>query len=345
LPSSPNTLLASAPPAEGWLWLALDEGLWVFRDGSVYDVQPEGIDVTYLAITSPPEIFSRQIKTGAFDIAEMSLAMYFTRKAGGDFPFIALPVFPARVFRHAYIFVNRDLGIEQPRDLEGRRIGVQQYRQTAATWVRGILQHEYDVDLSTMIWVEGGVNAPRPPDADMDILPAGKNIDITSAPAGKSINELLIEGDIAAYFGARKPNALNTHPNIERLFPKYREVERDYYRRTGIFPIMHTLVMREALYRENAWVAESMYKALEESKRWALERMGFSGTMSYMVPWLNTEMDEIEELFGGDPYPYGLESNRNTLETLMQYLVDQGFVERPGPAIEDMFTPIVAWSE
>ena len=108
---------------------------------------------------------------------------------------------------------------------------------------------------------------------------------------------------------------------------------------------MHTLVMREALYRENAWVAESMYKALEESKRWALERMGFSGTMSYMVPWLNTEMDEIEELFGGDPYPYGLESNRNTLETLMQYLVDQGFVERPGPAIEDMFTPIVAWSE
>lgn len=314
---------------------ALDRGI----------VQAEGIEVTYLGITSPPEIFARQIKTNAFDISEMSLAMYFTRKAGGDFPFIALPVFPARVFRHGYIFVNRDAGIEKPRDLEGKRIGVQQYRQTAATWVRGILQHEYEVDLSTMTWVEGGVNAPRPPDPDMDILPAGKQIDITSAPAGKSINDLLIAGDVAAYFGARKPDAVNTHPNIQRLFPNYREVERDFYRRTGIFPIMHTMVMGEEFYRENVWVAESMYKALEESKRWALDHMRFSGTMRYMVPWLNTEMDEIDEIFGGDPYPYGLEANRKNLETLMQYLVDQGFVAEPRPAIEDMFTPIVAWSE
>jgi 4,5-dihydroxyphthalate decarboxylase len=265
-------------------------------------VQPTGIDVTFLPVQSPPEIFARMIKTDAFDISEMSLSYYFNLRSKGAFPYVALPVFPARIFRHSYIFVNRALGITAPKDLEGKRIGVQQYRQTAATWIRGILRHEYGVDLARCTWVEGGVNVARPPDADMDLRPEGR-LEIVSAPAGKSINDLLLSGEVAAYFGARAPKAFQTNRDIVRLFPNYREIEREFYQRTGIFPIMHTLVMREALHREKPWIAENMVKALEESKAWALSHMRFTGTNRYMVPWLNQEMEEIDALFGGDPYP------------------------------------------
>ncbi len=304
----------------------------------------EGIDITFLGIQSPPEIFARQIKTDAFDISEMSLSLYLTLRAGGNFPYIALPVFPARAFRHAYIFVNRDFSISTPKDLEGKRIGVQQYRQTAASWIRGLLHNEYDVDLSTCTWVEGGVNAPRPPDKDMDLRPSDE-IDIASAPAGQSINDLLISGNVAAYFGARAPRSLATHKNIDRLFPDYRDVERAYYKKTGIYPIMHTLVIRESLHLEKPWVAENIVQACQESKRWALSHMRFTGTMRYMVPWLNHEVEEIDALFGGDPYPYGIEPNIKTIETLMQYLVEQGFIAAPSPDVRNMFVPIVAWSE
>ena len=308
-------------------------------------VQPTGIDVTYLANESPPEIFARMIKTNAFDISEMSLAMYFTLKSKGDFPYIALPVFPCRVFRHAYIYVNRDAGITQPKDLEGKKIGVQQYRQTAATWVRGILQNEYDVDMSGMTFVEGGVNVSRPPDKDLDIMP-DKKIDIFSAPSGKSINDLLINGDVAAYFGARQPDCYKTHDNIARLFPDYRKEERKFFDRTGIFPIMHCLVMNEEMHRQNPWIAENMVKAFEESKQWALDRMRFTGTIRYMVPWLNHEIEEVDGMFAkGDPYPMGVEANRVTLEMLMKYLVDQSFVADPSPKVDNMFTRIVGWAE
>ena len=225
-------------------------------------VQPVGIDVTFLGVQSPPEIFARMIKTNAFDISEMSLSSYFNQRSKGFFPFIALPVFPCRVFRHAYIYVNRDAGITEPKDLEGKKIGVQQYRQTAATWIRGILTQEYDVDFSDVTWIEGGVNAPRPPDPDMDLMP-GRDIQITSAPSDKSINDLLKSGEVAAYFGARQPDCYRTQDNIVRLFPNYREVERDFYDRTGMFPIMHTLVMREDLHQEKPWIAENMVQAFE----------------------------------------------------------------------------------
>jgi 4,5-dihydroxyphthalate decarboxylase len=308
-------------------------------------VRPVGIDITYLDFQSPPEIFARMIKTQAFDISEMSLSSYFNLRAKGNFPFLALPVFPCRLFRHAYIFLNKEAGIRSPKDLEGQRIGVQQYRQTAATWIRGILSSEYKVDLSDVTWVEGGVNVARPPDADMDLMPCA-TINLASAPRGKSINDLLITGEIAAYFGARVPASFPSESHIVRLFPNYRQVEREYYFKNGIFPIMHTLVIREELHRKNPWIAENMFQAFEASKRWALEHMRFTGTMRYMVPWLNHEIEEMNEMFGGgDPYPNGLEANRKTLETLMGYLVDQAFVEGPTPAIDDFFIPIVGWLE
>ena len=178
----------------------------------------------------------------------------------------------------------------------------------------------------------------------MDLRPSHK-IDIASAPAGQSINELLVSGNLAAYFGARTPASLATHKKIGRLFPDYRDVERTYYRKTGIYPIMHTLVIRESLHLEKPWVAENIVKACQESKRWALSHMRFTGTMRYMVPWLNYEVEEIDALFGGDPYPYGIEPNLKAIETLMQYLVEQGFIATPPPDVRKMFVPMVAWAE
>lgn len=307
-------------------------------------VQPEGIDITCLQIQSPPEIFSRMVKTNAFDMCEMSLSTYVTRRSRGAFPFIALPVFPSRLFRHAYIYVNREQGITEPSDLNGKCVGVQEYGQTAAVWIRGILQHRHGVDLSSIRWVEGGVNAPRVPDDEMDLRPlASPNLE--PAPVDKSINDLLVDGDIVAYLGARQPDALGVDPAIDRLFPDYRQAERDYFQATGIFPIMHTIVIREALHAQHPWIAESMFKAFQAAKAWTLAHMGFTGTMVYMIPWLNSEMDEIRELFDGDPYPYGLAANRSTLDTFLEYLVEQGFVAEPKSALEALFTPIVGWTE
>src|SRR5579871_2023236 len=228
-------------------------------------VQAEGLDLTYLAIQSPPEIFARMVHKYSFEVAEMSTSLYLTRRAQGDFPFVALPIFPSRLFRHGFIFINTDAHIGSPKDLEGKRVGVAEYRQTAAVWIRGILQHEYGVALDRINWLEGGVNAPRQPDTMMDIRP-DEAISLGFIPEGKTLSQMLAAGEIDAMIGARQPFSLGVSPKVARLFPNYREVEREYYRKTGIFPIMHTLVMQEHLYQQKPWIAESLYKAFEESK-------------------------------------------------------------------------------
>ena len=163
-------------------------------------------------------------------------------------------------------------------------------------------------------------------------------------PEDKTLNDMLEAGEIDAYFGARRPAAMDKGKNVVRLFPDYRQREKDFYRRTGFHPIMHTLVIREDLYREQPWVPESLYKAIDESKKWILKQMRFSGAQRSMLPWLHEEIAEMDELMGTDPWPYGLEKNRLILEAFMQYLVDQHFIEGPAK-IDDMFTPIINWTE
>jgi len=306
-------------------------------------VQPEGIDLRYIAIQSPPEIFARMVKTRSFDAAEMSLAHYLMMRTRGTFPFVAIPVFPSRLFRHGYIFVGKRAGIATPSDLAGKRVGVQEYRQTAGVWIRGILKDEYGVDLDSIRWFEGGVNAPRRPDSEMDLRPV-KDLPIQIIPDDRSLNDMLEAGEIDAYFGARRPRALDHGQNVARLFPDYRERERAYYRKTGIHPIMHTIVLREELHREQPWVAESLFKACQASKRWAFDQMRFSGAQRFMLPWLYDEIAEMDALFGDDPWPYGIEANRQTLDTFMRYLVDQHFLENRVP-VDTLFAPIVSWSE
>lgn len=313
------------------------EGL---RDGTI---QPEGIDLRYIPIQSSPEIFARMIKTNSFDIAEMSLAHYLIMRSRGEFPFVAIPVFPSRVFRHGYIYINRNAGISGPKDLEGKRVGVQEYRQTAGVWVRGILQHEYNVDLLTIHWVEGGVNTPRAEDEDMDLRPV-RELSLEIIPADRTLNDMLESGEIDAYYGARRPDALDNGENVDRLFPDYRAQEKAYYEKTGFHPVMHTLVMPEELYREHPWVPESLLKACEASKKLAIENMRYSGAQRLMLPWLFDEIAEMQALMGDNAWAYGIERNRPLLEAFMGYLVEQAFLEKPSP-IDEMFTPIVGWSE
>jgi 4,5-dihydroxyphthalate decarboxylase len=302
------------------------------------DVRIDGADHTYIAIESPQDIFTRAVRHGAFDVAEMSMAYYVTRFARGNFPFRAIPVFPSRMFRHSYIFVNTDAGITSPRDLEGKRVGLWDYHHTAAVWIRGMLHDEHGVRPETITWLEGGVNAPRKHDPTMH-LRSDKDISVSFVGEDKALGNMLAAGEIDALLGAVRPDAFGTSPKVSRLFPDVRATETDYVRRTGIFPIMHTLVVREPLHRAHPWLAESLFDAFERAKHWSRMRTSFPGTLRYMLPWLQDDLEEIEAVFGGDPWPYGIAANRATLETFVAYMVDQGFIEQ-APSIDELFLPI-----
>ena len=302
-------------------------------------VKIEGVDATYIAIQSGPEIFRRMIKNHEFDVSEMSASTYLSARSKGGFPFIAIPVFPSKVFRHSYVFINKTSGIEKPSDLAGRRVGMMGYQQTAAVWIRGMLQEDYGLDLRSVRWLDGGSDAPFSGGGKEVKIPHGINIEVI--PDHIAMSELLATGEINAMLGARHPASFGKSPDIVRLFPNYREVERDYFRRTAIFPIMHTLVIREALHEEHSWLASSLFKAFTQAKAAADRDMRFSGAMKYALPWLHNDIDEIDALFGGDPFCYGLDENRTSLAALARYLHDQGFVDRTID-IDKIFAPIIA---
>lgn len=290
-------------------------------------VRPEGIDLNYLAIKSPPEIFARMLDLESFDASEMSLSQYLTLRASGDFRFMALPLFPSRVFRHGFIFVTN--GIRHPKELEGRRVGVPEYWQTAAVWIRGILAHQYGVDVESFQWYEGGVEVP------LSAAERRARKERVGGPRPRLIgedrclNEMLAKGELDAVIGARKPSCVGREPGVGRLFEDYRRVEADYYRETGIFPVMHTFVVRAGVLERHPWVAESLFKAFSESKAWCMEQMRFTGTIRYTLPWLFQDIEEIDEIFDGDPWVDGLGRNRSLLQTFAGYLHQQGLIREP----------------
>jgi len=300
------------------------------------DIKPDGIDLNFLAIDNPREIFDRMSNRLEFDACEMSSSEFVSRYAAKKLPFVALPVFASRVFRHGFIVVNRKF-ITSAKDLAGKRIGVPLYTQTAAIFVRGLMQHDLGVDLSTIEWVQGAVNEPGAY-GNPSVMPLLKPIKITPNQSGKSLSDLLAAGEIHAIIGSNMPRALKRHPDVARLFPDYRAREKDYYRRTKIFPIMHLVVIRNDIYEQHPFVATSLYNAFGAAKDWAREKMRFPGTLRYMLPWLPDDIEEIDELFGGDCWPYGVEPNRPTLEALVSYMVEQGLIAEPIP-IEKLFVP------
>lgn len=283
------------------------------------EVKPDGFEIEMLPMRSPREIFDRVMSGAGFDIAEMSTSEHIANTVLGTSPHVAIPVFPSRVFRHGFIVLNRHAGIRTPRDLAGRRIGVQLYTMTAAIWIRGMLEDDHGVDLSDVTWVQGAVEKagshgnPRPP-------PLLRPIKLEINETGRSLNDLLVDGKIDAYLGAQLPPSLGRHPSLVRLFPDVRATERDYYRRTGIHPIMHLLVIRRPVYEANPWIAKPLYQAFCRAKALAWEQLCFTGASKVMLPWVYDDVAEIDEVFGGEPFAYGLERNRHTLETLVGYM-------------------------
>jgi 4,5-dihydroxyphthalate decarboxylase len=308
--------------------------LEAIRDG---DVVVEGVDLTCITLKSGRDVFDRMVGGREFDVAELSASEFISLLGAGDCPFVAIPVFPSRVFRHGYIFVNTRRGIRAPKDLEGRRIGLPLYTQTAAIWARGHLQHQFGVDLSAIAWVQGAVEKAGThgkPHAPPLLAPVA-----IEQNSGAPLGDLLARGEIDALIGSRSPESFGRHPDVARLFPDHRALERKLYETTKIFPIMHLIAMRRDLHERHRWLATSLYQAFVESKRRALARMRYAGSLAYMLPWLLDEIEEIDEVFGGDAWPYGIKANRATLEALVQYMVEQHFIARP-IAIEDLFVPL-----
>jgi 4,5-dihydroxyphthalate decarboxylase len=273
-----------------------------------------------------------------FDASEMSSTEFITRHVRGNSPLVAIPVFPSRIFRHGMMAINRKSGIKTPKDLEGKRVGLPLYTMTAAVTARGLLQHDYDVDLSTIRWIQGALNKLGS-HGNPTVQPLLKPVQLENNTSGKPLGQMLVDQEIDAIVGSALPDTFHTHPDIERLFPNFREVEKDYYLRTKIFPIMHLIAIRRDVYEKYPFVASSLYNAMLESKNVQLERLRDTGELPYMVPWLFDDMQEIDQVFGGDAFPYGIEPNRPSLEALIMWLHDQGMVPERIP-IESLFVPV-----
>src|SRR5262245_11834633 len=305
------------------------------REGAV---TVEGVDLTCITLKSGRDVFDRMVGGCEFDVAELSASEFISLTGKGDRRFVALPVFPSRVFRHGYVFVNTSVGIKTAKDLEGKRVGLPLYTQTAAVWMRGHLAHQFGVDLATIRWVQGavdGVGTHGKPHAPELLRP----VPIEHNHSGRSLASLLALGEIDALIGSRKPELFGHDPRIARLFPNYRALERELYQTRKIFPIMHLIAIRRELHERHRWLATSLYKAFVESKRRAHARMRYAGSLSTMLPWLQSHVEEVDEVFGGDAWPYGIEPNRPTLEALVQYLAEQDFIAKTIP-LADLFVRI-----
>ena len=297
------------------------------RDGTI---RPEGIELNYVTL-QPAEIFWRMLQYKEFDDSEMSLSNTTSLISDGNSPFVAIPVFPSRVFRHGYFFINTQKGIDGPKDLKGKRGGVPEYSMTAAVYMRGLLEHEYGVKPSDVEWVQGRTDrlGRKLPD----------DIRLTQAPAGTELGDLLERGEIDFLMTANNPLSFRRGAKtVRRLFPNYAEVEKDYYKRTKIYPIMHTVVIKREIYERDPWVALSLYKAFARAKEYSYRLLLETGSPKASFAWLQPMIEEEQEIIGRDWYPYGIESNRPTIEALLQYTHEHGLSARR-LKVEELFAP------
>jgi 4,5-dihydroxyphthalate decarboxylase len=301
-------------------------------------VQPEGIRLNYISL-QPEEIFWRMSNFKEFDVSEMSLSNHVTMVSRGESPFVAIPVFPSRFFRHSCVFVNVDSGITKPEQCKGKRVGVAEYSMTAAVWVRGFLQDDYGVKASDMHWHTGGQEEPGRKERVQLRLPP--EIKLDPIADDKTLNNMLEAGEIDVLIAARNPSCfVKGSPKVRRLFPNYKDVEVDYYRRTKIFPIMHAIVIRREIYEHHPWTARSLYKAFCEAKDRAIEMLNVANPLPYTLPWLIPDRELLRDLFGPDWWPYGIQANRHVLEALIRYMGEQGLLAKP-LTVEDLFAPSV----
>lgn len=303
------------------------------RDGRV---NVEGCAVIFLPLY-PEEIFHRVFHDQEFDVAEMSFSSYIRTVANGDAAYIGVPAFVSRVFRHSGIYVRADSGIERPEDLRGRLVGLPEYQITAVVWMRGLLQHEYGVPPSEVKWRQGGQEqAGRKERTPLKPIPG---IDLQAIPDDKTLVGMLQAGELDALFTARAPSTfLAGKPHIKRLFPDIRAVERAYYQKTKMFPIMHLVGIRKTLAERYPWLPTSIFKSFMQAKELAMIDLHDVNALQVTLPWLDAETADTEALMGKDFWKYGVKENLAEIEALTQYSFEQGLSSRKVD-VSELFAP------
>lgn len=303
------------------------------RDGRV---NVEGCDVTFLPLY-PEEIFHRAFNYQEFDVCEISFSSYIRTIADGTAPYIGIPAFVSRVFRHSGIYIRADSGIEKPEDLRGKRIGLPEYQITAVVWMRGILQHEYGVHPNEIQWRQGGQEqAGRKERTPLKPIPG---IDLQTIPEDRTLVEMLEKGELDALFTARAPSSfLSGKPHIKRLFSDVRAVEQQYYKKTKIFPIMHLVGLRRSLAEKYPWLPASLFKAFIQAKAIATTDLHDVNALLVTLPWLVAEAIDTEQLMGKDFWRYGVKQSLHEIEALTQYSFEQGLSSRK-VGVDELFAP------
>ena len=295
------------------------------KDGTV---QPEGIELRFIDLPVE-EIFFRQGSFLEFDASEIGMSQLMLRDPR-QLPFVAIPAFVSRMFRHSCIFVNPERGIRCPEDLRGKRIGVPEYPMAAAIWVRGLLADDYGVTPDQIEWFTGGLETPGRVAKVKIELPS--DIHVQAIPSNETLNVWLESGRLDGYVGPRAPKT----DRVARLFPNFENVEADYFRRTGVYPIMHCVAIRRELYEREPWVAQSLYKSFVAAKDVALREMDQTSSLQTMLPWMHAMLASTKTLMGPDIYPYGVDASRKTLETMARYCREQHLVPQTA-AIDELF--------
>lgn len=297
-------------------------------------VRPSGIDVTFLNMIVE-ETFFRMLRNKEFDVSELSMSSYVVSLFKPDRPFVAIPVFPSRFFRHSCIYVNANAGISKPSDLIGKRIGTPEYQMTAPVWIRGILDEHYGVPVDSVTYVTGGEEAPnRDEKLKLDLPP---NIRVERIGPDQTLAQMLATGEIDALHTARKPSTFDG-VTVKRLFEDFVPVEQAYWRETGIFPIMHVIAIRREVYEANRWIAMNLFQAFREAQKLTYEGLQETAALKGMLPWFNAHVEETFAMMGPDFWPYGVERNRQTLETFLRYHHGSGLSPRL-LSVDEMFAP------
>ena len=297
-------------------------------------VQIDGVNPVFMAL-SPEEIFFRAFRSAEFDVSELSLSSFTVKTAQGDCPYVGIPVFLSRAFRHTSIYVRTDR-VKKPEDLKGRKIGLPEYQLTANVWARAFLQDDYGVKPSDVNWVRGGIEQPGRPEKITLNLP--KDVRLENAPEGKTISGMLAAGEIDGFIAPRPPAIAEGHPDIGWLFADPIAAAKDYFKRTGIFPIMHLVGIRRELVNKHSWLPVAMTKAFEQAKARALANLSDTSATKVTLPFVEEQLKAVRELMGQDFWSYGVEANRKVLETFLRHHHAQGLSSRL-VTVEELFHP------
>jgi 4,5-dihydroxyphthalate decarboxylase len=299
-------------------------------------VKIEGCDVTFLSL-QPEEIFHRAFRFAEFDVCEISFSSFLRTVANGTAAYVGIPAFVSRIFRHSGIYVRTAAGIRAPQDLRGKRVGLPEYQITAVVWMRGMLQHEYGVHPSEIHWRSGGQEQPgRKERTPLKAIPG---VDLQPIGDDQTLVGMLRAGELDALFTARAPSSfLAGEPHIARLFADTRAAEIAYYKKTGLFPIMHLVGIRKILAARYPWLATSVYKAFCEAKALAMTRLTDVNALAVTLPFLDAETRETMAVMGSDFWRYGVHENLREIEALAQYAFEQGLLDRK-VKVDELFCP------